>query len=61
VESQEIRFHYGDEVTIAGSPAESGWRNVFAASQIKKGDKTLDLRTKEGKPAWNLDELEGSR
>ena len=57
VERQNIDFHYGDEVTITGSPAKDGWRDVIVASQIKKGDKTLDLRTKEGKPRWNADEV----
>jgi hypothetical protein len=27
------------------------------ASQIKVGDKTLNLRTNEGKPQWNVNEF----
>lgn len=61
VERQNIGFHYGDEVTITGSTGKMGWRDVIVASQIKKGDKTLDLRTEEGKPRSNADSLEGSR
>jgi sporulation protein YlmC with PRC-barrel domain len=57
VVDQKIDFHYGDEVTITGTPGKMGWRDVFVASQIKTGDKTLDLRTKEGKPRWNVDEF----
>jgi sporulation protein YlmC with PRC-barrel domain len=59
--NQKIDFHYGDEVTIMGTPGKMGWRDVFLASQIKTGDKTLDLRTKEGKPRWNVDEFKEAR
>jgi sporulation protein YlmC with PRC-barrel domain len=57
LERQNIGFHYGDEVTVIGSEAKWGWRDVFLASQIKVGDKTIDLRTREGTPRWNIDEL----
>jgi sporulation protein YlmC with PRC-barrel domain len=59
LERNNIVFHYGDEVTVIGAPAKVGWRNVILASQIKKGDQTLDLRSKEGKPLWNVEELKG--
>lgn len=58
---QDVRFHYGDKVTVTGTPAKWGWRDVIVASQIKAGDKTLDLRTEDGKPRWNVNELEGPR
>jgi len=61
VESQEIDLHYGDKVTVTGSPGKLGWRDVIVASQIKAGDKTLDLRTKEGKPRWDTDDLQNNR
>jgi len=61
VERSSLVFHHGDEVTITGSPAKVGWRNVILAAQIKKGDQTLDLRSNDGKPLWNMDELRGSR
>jgi hypothetical protein len=61
LERQNIRFHHGDQVTVTGSPAKAGRRNVIVASQIKMGDKILALRTREGKPLWNLDELKSSK
>ncbi len=61
VEDQKIDFHYGDKVTVTGSPAKVGWRDVIVAAQIKTGDKTLDLRTEEGKPRWDAGDHEGSR
>jgi hypothetical protein len=60
-ESHKINFHYGDEVTITGAPEKMGWRDVIVASQIKRGNDTLDLRTKEGKPRWNMDEFKEVR
>lgn len=61
VESKEIDLHYGDKVTVTGSPGKLGWRDVIVASQIKAGDKTLDLRTKEGKPRWDADDFKDDR
>jgi sporulation protein YlmC with PRC-barrel domain len=58
VESQNIDFHHGDEITVTGAPGKLGWRDVIVASQIKAGDKTLDLRTREGKPRWDREDLE---
>jgi sporulation protein YlmC with PRC-barrel domain len=56
LEQNNISFHHGDEVTVMGSPAKIGWRDVILASQIKKGGQTLDLRSKEGRPLWNVEE-----
>lgn len=61
VDRQNVAFHYGDKVTVTGSPGKSGWRDVILASQIKVGDKTLDLRTPEGKPRWNADDFQNIR
>jgi len=61
VDREKIAFHYGDEVTVTGSPGKLDWRDVIIASQIKVGDKTLTLRDKEGKPQWNADDLEKGR
>ncbi len=60
LESRNMWFHHGDEVTVTGSSAKIGWRDVILASQIKKGDQTLDLRSKEGKPLWSMEEPENA-
>lgn len=57
VERQNTIFHPGDKVTIIGSPASWNGRDVVLASQIKVGDKTVDLRSNEGKPLWNVKEF----
>lgn len=61
VEKQNFIFHEGDEVTITGSPAMIAGQNVILASQIKLGDKTLNLLSKEGKPLWSTDEFKSAK
>jgi sporulation protein YlmC with PRC-barrel domain len=43
----------GDEISITGSETKIGWRSVFLASQIQKGDQTLQLRDQTGRPLWS--------
>lgn len=43
----------GDEITITGSESKIGTRSVIVASELKKGDQTLQLRDQSGKPLWS--------
>jgi sporulation protein YlmC with PRC-barrel domain len=43
----------GDEVNITGSNTKIGWRSVFVATEIQKGNETLQLRSKTGEPLWS--------
>lgn len=61
LEHQGIRVQRGDRVTVTGSLAKAGRHNVLVASQLKLGDKTLALRTREGKPLWDLEEPKDSK
>lgn len=61
LERQDIRFRYGDRVTVTGSPAEWGPRYIFVASQIRTDDRTLDLRDEQGRPRWRVEDFEDSR
>ena len=42
----------GDEISITGSESKIGQRSVIVASELKKGDQTLQLRDQSGKPLW---------
>jgi len=53
-----LNFHYGDEVTITGSQAKIDGQNVVLASQLKKGDQTLQLRNEQGQPQWDANQLQ---
>ncbi len=44
----------GDQITITGSETKMRSRSVILASELKKGDKTLQLRDKSGKPLWSM-------
>jgi sporulation protein YlmC with PRC-barrel domain len=43
----------GDEISITGSESKIGQRSVIIASELKKGDQTLQLRDQSGKPLWS--------
>jgi len=59
VDSQNIRFHKGDPVTITGSVAKTGRHETILASQIQIANRTLALRAPDGRPLWNLDQYRG--
>lgn len=42
----------GDKITVTGSDTKIGWRSVIVPTEIKKDDKTLQLRDKTGRPQW---------
>ncbi len=49
LESQKVSFAKGDQVTVTGSKVNSG----IIAREVKKGDRTLTLRDKQGIPKWS--------
>jgi sporulation protein YlmC with PRC-barrel domain len=56
VDRQNIIFNEGDPVTITGSLAKMGEREVLVASRIQTSDRALDLRTREGTPLWSREQ-----
>jgi hypothetical protein len=46
----------GDQISITGSETKIKSRSVILASEIKKGNQTLQLRDKSGKPLWSMDQ-----
>jgi hypothetical protein len=56
VDSHNVSFRKGDAVTITGSVAKTGHHPTILASQIQTANRTLDLRTPDGKPLWNLNQ-----
>ncbi len=42
----------GDRVEITGSRVESAGKPLIMASEIRKGDKKLELRDENGVPVW---------
>jgi sporulation protein YlmC with PRC-barrel domain len=44
----------GEEITVTGSESTIRSRTVILASELKKGNQTLELRDKSGKPMWPM-------
>jgi sporulation protein YlmC with PRC-barrel domain len=51
-------FHYGDEVQVTGSLTKIDGRSVIMATDIQKGDKTLEVRDKSGEPKWENEDMD---
>jgi sporulation protein YlmC with PRC-barrel domain len=58
LDSQNIRFHEGDAVTITGSMVKAGNHEILLASQVQMANRTVDLRAPDGKPLWNLEQYQ---
>jgi hypothetical protein len=52
VENQDIRFRPGDKIDVTGSRIWSSRNPLIIAAEVKKGDRTLRLRDKQGFPIW---------
>jgi sporulation protein YlmC with PRC-barrel domain len=59
-EKENFVFQVGQTVTITGSPATVAGQSVLLASQIKLGDRTLNLLNPQGEPLWNINELQSA-
>lgn len=58
-QSKKIYFSTGDKVTVTGSRTKVSDREVLLATQIKKGDQTLEILDKStGEPQYNTDDLQ---
>jgi len=53
-EQKDFSVMPGDQITITGSEMKIRARSVILASELKTGDKTLELRDKTGKPLWSM-------
>jgi len=47
-----LKFDAGSRITVTGSRAQIAGQNVILASQLKKDDQTVQLRTRQGRPVW---------
>ena len=61
VTSQGFAFAKGDAVEITGSRVTMGGTEVVIGREVTKGDKTLTLRDKNGRPKWSGGMMRGSR
>ena len=45
-------FKADDKIEVTGSKVKQGDADLILAREVVKGDDTLTLRFKDGKPAW---------
>lgn len=56
---EKMSFTNGDQVQITGCKADVNGQSVIMASEIQKGDRTLQLRSGSGAPAWHQMRVRG--
>jgi hypothetical protein len=47
-----VSFKAGDEIQVTGSKVKQDGADLILAREVIKGEDTLTLRFKDGKPAW---------
>lgn len=53
IEKDNFKISQGDNISVTGSRVMMHRRAELVATQIKKGDKTLELRKNDGTPLWS--------
>ena len=53
LDKQSAKIEKGDKITVTGSRIIFQGKSALVAAEIKKGDKTLSLRDKQGYPLWS--------
>jgi len=53
IDKQGVKFEPGDKVQVTGSRVTFNKKPAIIASEVKKGDQTLNLRDETGAPAWS--------
>ncbi|MEO5361832.1 MAG: DNA-binding protein [Nitrospirota bacterium] len=59
IERQDVKFDKGDTVELKGAKLTFDGSLVIIASEIKKGDDTLNLRDESGAPRWVGSDIAG--
>jgi hypothetical protein len=53
LDKQSAKIEKGDKITVTGSRIIFQGKSALVAAEVKKGDKTLSLRDKQGYPRWS--------
>ncbi|MCE5325971.1 MAG: PRC-barrel domain-containing protein [Planctomycetaceae bacterium] len=57
VDAKGLNLASGDKISVTGSHVEMEGRMVVMATELRKGDQTLQLRDRQGKPLWTERDL----
>jgi hypothetical protein len=53
LDKQSVKIGKGDKITVTGSRIVLQGKSVLVAAEVQKGEKTLNLRDKQGYPLWS--------
>ncbi len=53
MDKQNVKIEQGDKIEVTGSRITYNGKPAILASEVKKGDKTIQLRGANGIPAWS--------
>jgi hypothetical protein len=59
VRKEKMKINKGDEVSVTGSRVTRNKKAELVATEIKRGDETLDLRKPDGTPLWSSMAMQG--
>ncbi len=61
VNKEKVKINKGDDISVTGSRVTMHKKQELVATQIKKGNNTLDLRKSDGTPLWHSNEKQGGK
>jgi hypothetical protein len=53
LDKQSVKIGKGDKITVTGSRIVLQGKSVLVASVVQEGEKTLNLRDRQGYPLWS--------
>jgi isopentenyl phosphate kinase len=61
VDKEKVKINKGDDISVTGSRVTMHKKQELVATQIKKGNDTLDLRKSDGTPLWHSNEKQDGK
>jgi hypothetical protein len=59
VGKEKVKLSKGDDISVTGSRVIRNKKTELVATEIKKGNETLDLRKSDGTPLWSHKAMQG--
>ncbi len=59
VDKENLKVKKGDDISVTGSKVTMHKKAEIMATEIKKGNETLDLRRSDGTPLWSTKATQG--
>jgi hypothetical protein len=56
---EKVKIQKGDKIAVTGSRVTMHKKTELVATEVKKGNETLDLRKSDGTPLWSAKAMQG--